>query len=169
MNMVREGQHSVLSQVKQSNQMLDKHMTQNICLLRSHSLCSHDSVCQQDGRISKEDKLKSRSSESLNIGLPALVNATANHKPSCHPASHMPPSCCVPPSSGVSSADCGSTANQSSCTGPHSTYLAQCSVSSDPLTCPIIAGCINTIDICKGSTGLGLSIVGGCNTLLVRN
>lgn len=33
MNMVREGQHSVLSQVKQSNQMLDKHMTQNICLL----------------------------------------------------------------------------------------------------------------------------------------
>jgi len=46
MNMVREGQHSVLSQVKQSNQMLDKHMTQNICLLRSHSLRSHDSVCR---------------------------------------------------------------------------------------------------------------------------
>ncbi|XP_056121024.1 multiple PDZ domain protein [Rhinichthys klamathensis goyatoka] len=130
MNMVREGQHSVLS---------------------------------QDGRISREDKLKSRSSESLNIGLPAPVNATSNHKPSCHPASHMPLSCCAPPSSGISSADCGSTANQSS---PSTSYLAQCSVSSDPLTCPIIAGCINTIDICKGSTGLGLSIVGGCNTLL---
>ncbi|KAK7166395.1 hypothetical protein R3I93_006231 [Phoxinus phoxinus] len=119
------------------------------------------SVSSQDGRISKEDKLKSRSSESLNIGLPAPVNATSNHKPSCHPASHMPPSCCVPPSSGISSA------NQGSRTGPHSTsYLAQCSVSSDPLTRPIIAGCINTMDICKGSTGLGLSIVGGCNTLL---
>ncbi|XP_048053628.1 multiple PDZ domain protein isoform X3 [Megalobrama amblycephala] len=137
-NMIREGQHSVLS---------------------------------QDGRISREDKLKSRSSESLNIGLPAPINATSNHKPCCHPASHLPPSRCTPPSSGISSADescrCGSTANQSSHTGPHSTsFLAQCSVSSDPLTCPIIPGCINTIDICKGTTGLGLSIVGGCNTLL---
>uniref|UniRef100_A0A673FGW4 PDZ domain-containing protein n=1 Tax=Sinocyclocheilus rhinocerous TaxID=307959 RepID=A0A673FGW4_9TELE len=117
------------------------------------------------------DKLKSRSSESLNIGLPAPINATSNHKPSCHPASHMSPSHCTPPSSGVSSADdrsrCGPTANQSSSTGPHSTsYLAQGSVSSDPLTSPIIAGCINTIDICKGTAGLGLSIVGGCNTVL---
>ncbi|XP_067297805.1 multiple PDZ domain protein [Pseudorasbora parva] len=137
-NMIREGQHSVLS---------------------------------QDGRISREDKLKSRSSEILNIGLPAPINATSNHKPSCHPASHMPPSCCTPPSSDISSADessrCGSTANQSSRTGPHSaSYFAQCSVSSNPLTCPIIPGCMNTIDICKGTTGLGLSIVGGCNTLL---
>ncbi|KAL1282459.1 hypothetical protein QQF64_001262, partial [Cirrhinus molitorella] len=125
----------------------------------------------QDGRISREDKLKSRSSENLNIGLPAPINATSNHKPSCHPASHMSPSYCTPPSSGISSADesihCSSTANQSSCTGPHSSsYLAQCSVSSDPLTCPIIPGCINAIDICKGTTGLGLSIVGGCNTVL---
>ncbi|XP_073699113.1 multiple PDZ domain protein [Garra rufa] len=126
----------------------------------------------QDGRISREDKLKSCSSENLNIGLPAPINATSNHKPSCHPASHMSPSYCTPPSSGISSADenihCGSTVDQSSCTtGPHSTsYLTQCSVGSDPLTCPIIPGCINTIDICKGTTGLGLSIVGGCNTVL---
>uniref|UniRef100_A0A8C2BH89 PDZ domain-containing protein n=1 Tax=Cyprinus carpio TaxID=7962 RepID=A0A8C2BH89_CYPCA len=114
---------------------------------------------------------ESRSSESLNIGLPAPINATSNHKPSCHPASHMSPSHCTPPSSGISSADesirCGSTANQSTCKGPHSTsYFTQCSVSSDPLTCPIIPGCINTIDICKGTAGLGLSIVGGCNTVL---
>uniref|UniRef100_A0A8C2BHF1 PDZ domain-containing protein n=1 Tax=Cyprinus carpio TaxID=7962 RepID=A0A8C2BHF1_CYPCA len=101
----------------------------------------------------------------LNIGLPAPVNATSNHKPSCHPASHMSPGHRTPPSSAVSSAD--PAANQSSRTGPHSTsYLAQCSVSSDPLTSPIIAGCINTIDICKGTAGLGLSIVGGCNTVL---
>ncbi|XP_042570856.1 multiple PDZ domain protein isoform X2 [Cyprinus carpio] len=131
-NMIREGQHSVLL---------------------------------QDGRISREDKLKSRSSESLNIGLPAPVNATSNHKPSCHPASHMSPGHRTPPSSAVSSAD--PAANQSSRSGPHSTsYLAQCSLSSDPLTSPIIAGCINTIDICKGTAGLGLSIVGGCNTVL---
>ncbi|XP_052400914.1 multiple PDZ domain protein-like [Carassius gibelio] len=125
----------------------------------------------QDGRVSTEDKLKSHSSESLNIGIPAPINATSNLKPSCHPASHMSPSHCTPASSGISSADesirCGSTANQSTCTGPHGiSYFTQCSVSSDPLTCPIIPGCINTIDICKGTTGLGLSIVGGCNTVL---
>ncbi|XP_052411425.1 multiple PDZ domain protein [Carassius gibelio] len=99
------------------------------------------SVLLQHGGISREDK--------LNIGLPA----TSNHKPSCHPASHMTPSHCTP-----SSAD--PAANQSS------SYLAQCSVTSDPLTSPIIAGCMNIIDICKGTAGLGLSIVGGCNTVL---
>ncbi|KTF93736.1 hypothetical protein cypCar_00042168 [Cyprinus carpio] len=39
---------------------------------------------------------------------------------------------------------------------------------SDPATCPIIPGCETTIEICKGRTGLGLSIVGGCDTLLVN-
>uniref|UniRef100_A0AAY4AM83 Multiple PDZ domain crumbs cell polarity complex component n=1 Tax=Denticeps clupeoides TaxID=299321 RepID=A0AAY4AM83_9TELE len=39
-------------------------------------------------------------------------------------------------------------------------------LASDPMTCPIIPGCETTIDICKGHTGLGLSIVGGCDTLL---
>ncbi|XP_048827057.1 multiple PDZ domain protein isoform X3 [Brienomyrus brachyistius] len=37
---------------------------------------------------------------------------------------------------------------------------------SDPVTCPIIPGCESTIEISKGHTGLGLSIVGGCDTLL---
>ncbi|KAM9094648.1 multiple PDZ domain protein isoform X18 [Sarcophilus harrisii] len=37
---------------------------------------------------------------------------------------------------------------------------------SDPATCPIIPGCETTIDISKGRTGLGLSIVGGADTLL---
>ncbi|XP_063075915.1 multiple PDZ domain protein [Engraulis encrasicolus] len=41
-----------------------------------------------------------------------------------------------------------------------------CSLSSDPLNCPIIPGCVTTVDLCKGHTGLGLSIVGGCNTAL---
>uniref|UniRef100_A0AAY5EAV0 PDZ domain-containing protein n=1 Tax=Electrophorus electricus TaxID=8005 RepID=A0AAY5EAV0_ELEEL len=39
-------------------------------------------------------------------------------------------------------------------------------LSSDPATCPIIPGCETTIDISKGRTGLGLSIVGGSDTLL---
>lgn len=37
---------------------------------------------------------------------------------------------------------------------------------SDPATCPIIPGCETTIEISKGQTGLGLSIVGGSDTLL---
>ncbi|XP_075682901.1 multiple PDZ domain protein isoform X2 [Rhinoderma darwinii] len=36
----------------------------------------------------------------------------------------------------------------------------------DPTTCPIIPGCETTIEISKGRTGLGLSIVGGADTLL---
>uniref|UniRef100_A0A8V0YX16 Multiple PDZ domain protein n=1 Tax=Gallus gallus TaxID=9031 RepID=A0A8V0YX16_CHICK len=39
-------------------------------------------------------------------------------------------------------------------------------LASDPATCPIIPGCETTIDISKGQTGLGLSIVGGADTLL---
>ncbi|NWS72944.1 MPDZ protein, partial [Crotophaga sulcirostris] len=39
-------------------------------------------------------------------------------------------------------------------------------LASDPSTCPIIPGCETTIDISKGRTGLGLSIVGGTDTLL---
>lgn len=39
--------------------------------------------------------------------------------------------------------------------------------SSDPKTCPIIPGNETSIEIEKGRTGLGLSIVGGSDTLLV--
>ncbi|XP_039469426.1 multiple PDZ domain protein [Oreochromis aureus] len=37
---------------------------------------------------------------------------------------------------------------------------------SDPVSCPIVAGKETTIEIYKGNVGLGLSIVGGCDTLL---
>ncbi|KAJ8262304.1 hypothetical protein GJAV_G00164950 [Gymnothorax javanicus] len=40
------------------------------------------------------------------------------------------------------------------------------SLTSDPVSCPIIPGCETTIEISKGRTGLGLSIVGGSDTLL---
>lgn len=39
---------------------------------------------------------------------------------------------------------------------------------SDPLNCPVVAGKETAIEILKGNLGLGLSIVGGCDTLLVR-
>ncbi|XP_051939382.1 multiple PDZ domain protein isoform X2 [Hippocampus zosterae] len=37
---------------------------------------------------------------------------------------------------------------------------------SDPLNCPVVAGKETAIEIFKGNLGLGLSIVGGCDTLL---
>ncbi|XP_053715375.1 multiple PDZ domain protein isoform X2 [Synchiropus splendidus] len=51
-------------------------------------------------------------------------------------------------------------------TTSHSRPSSPSTLTSDPATCPIILGCETTIDISKGSTGLGLSIVGGCDTLL---
>ncbi|KAM3864766.1 multiple PDZ domain protein [Diretmus argenteus] len=47
-----------------------------------------------------------------------------------------------------------------------SDWLGLDSATPDPLSCPIVAGSENAIEICKGNTGLGLSIVGGCDTLL---
>ncbi|XP_062864546.1 multiple PDZ domain protein [Trichomycterus rosablanca] len=53
-----------------------------------------------------------------------------------------------------------------SCSGlPRSSCCPSCSSRPDPRTCPVIHGCVNTIDICKGPSSLGLTIVGGCNTL----
>lgn len=57
--------------------------------------------------------------------------------------------------------DCGPSPGQSRSSTPST-------LTSDPATCPIIPGCETTIHISKGRTGLGLSIVGGCDTLLVR-
>uniref|UniRef100_A0A8C7WP68 PDZ domain-containing protein n=1 Tax=Oryzias sinensis TaxID=183150 RepID=A0A8C7WP68_9TELE len=49
----------------------------------------------------------------------------------------------------------------------HSNLLTCSSPSScDPESCPVVAGRETTIEIHKGNVGLGLSIVGGCDTLL---
>ncbi|ROL42239.1 Multiple PDZ domain protein [Anabarilius grahami] len=59
----------------------------------------------------------------------------------------------------VTSSEIEPIRNSSRCSTPGT-------LASDPATCPIIPGCETTIEICKGRTGLGLSIVGGCDTLL---
>ncbi|KAL4640297.1 multiple PDZ domain protein-like [Arapaima gigas] len=51
--------------------------------------------------------------------------------------------------------DCGSSGQ-----------LTPTTLSRDPSTCPIIPGCVTTIKISKGHKGLGISIVGGRDTLL---
>ncbi|XP_031727827.1 multiple PDZ domain protein isoform X2 [Anarrhichthys ocellatus] len=47
-----------------------------------------------------------------------------------------------------------------------SDWLGSAPTTSDPLLCPVVAGGETTIEFCKGNVGLGLSIVGGCDTLL---
>ncbi|XP_035808484.2 multiple PDZ domain protein isoform X2 [Amphiprion ocellaris] len=47
-----------------------------------------------------------------------------------------------------------------------SEWLGTAPTTSDPMSCPVTAGRETTIEICKGNVGLGLSIVGGCDTLL---
>uniref|UniRef100_A0A8C8M6K6 Multiple PDZ domain crumbs cell polarity complex component n=1 Tax=Oncorhynchus tshawytscha TaxID=74940 RepID=A0A8C8M6K6_ONCTS len=60
----------------------------------------------------------------------------------------------------------GPTKGAGFCSSPARSSTPGTLASSDPVTCPIIPGCETTIDISKGRTGLGLSIVGGCDTLL---
>ncbi|XP_067355389.1 multiple PDZ domain protein [Channa argus] len=47
-----------------------------------------------------------------------------------------------------------------------SDWLGSAPTATDPVSCPIMAGKENSIEICKGNIGLGLSIIGGCDTLL---
>ncbi|KAI5088041.1 multiple PDZ domain protein isoform X2 [Silurus meridionalis] len=111
---------------------------------------------------------------------PAISNAFSNHNPLHNPTpsfSQITPSSHVPPSAHNTAigythsfhhkqSNCSSLINPSASGVQSPFYCSACSVRSDPLTCPIIPGCINIIDICKGHSSLGLTIVGGCNTLL---
>ncbi|NXR45700.1 MPDZ protein, partial [Hippolais icterina] len=83
---------------------------------------------------------------------------TAPAPPSTVPAEkkNMPPPAAVPTSSSPEPEAVKNTSRSST----------PAMLTSDPATCPIIPGCETTIDISKGRTGLGLSIVGGADTLL---
>uniref|UniRef100_A0A4W6G8F5 PDZ domain-containing protein n=1 Tax=Lates calcarifer TaxID=8187 RepID=A0A4W6G8F5_LATCA len=79
-----------------------------------------------------------------------------------YPCSISPPSSLTLP---VSSSSPSLNAVQTSPTG-QSDWLGSMPTTSDPLSCPVMPGRETTIEICKGNVGLGLSIVGGCDTLL---
>uniref|UniRef100_A0A8C6UAG4 PDZ domain-containing protein n=1 Tax=Neogobius melanostomus TaxID=47308 RepID=A0A8C6UAG4_9GOBI len=67
-------------------------------------------------------------------------------------------------SSSVSSSPIPNTAHTTTIT--HSDRLKSVPVSTEPQNCPIVPGKETAIEIHKGNLGLGLSIVGGCDTLL---
>lgn len=102
-------------------------------------------------------KLSVSRSQSLLFFTPSLPKSL-----SC-PCSQSPTSSLTHP---VSSSSSFFTATQTSPTG-HNDWLGSSPLTSDPKSCPVVAGRETTIEIVKGSVGLGLSIIGGCDTLLV--
>ncbi|NXK34042.1 MPDZ protein, partial [Piprites chloris] len=101
----------------------------------------------------------SKSTVRLTINSVEMDNLTAAPLPSSTaPAEkrNMQPSATVPASSSPEPEAVKNTSRSST----------PAMLASDPATCPIIPGCETTIDISKGRTGLGLSIVGGADTLL---
>ncbi|XP_062281697.1 multiple PDZ domain protein [Scomber scombrus] len=96
-------------------------------------------------------------SSSSSLTLPASIPNPCSTSPA--------PSPTLPVSSFSSSSSPSLTTMQTCPTG-RSDWLEYTSASSDPLSCPVVAGRETSIEICKGNLGLGLSIVGGCDTLL---
>ncbi|KAK3507448.1 hypothetical protein QTP70_020646, partial [Hemibagrus guttatus] len=139
----------------------------------------HDATVIQEESM-RSDKTKPCPAKSQSNNPPVSFIASSNHNPLPDPApsfSHISPTSHVPPTSHNTAASHTHTTHhkqpyRSSMNSPSapgvrsSSYCSECSVRSDPLTCPIIPGCINIIDICKGHSSLGLTIVGGCNTVL---
>ncbi|XP_034543586.1 multiple PDZ domain protein [Notolabrus celidotus] len=105
--------------------------------------------------ISRSKSLSSSSSTST-LPLPSSLS---------NPHSLSPVSSLTLPVSSSSSTSSPLTNMQTSQTGQsHSEGAA--SSTTDPMSCPVGAGRETTIEICKGNVGLGLSIVGGYDTLL---
>ncbi|XP_053336178.1 multiple PDZ domain protein [Clarias gariepinus] len=136
---------------------------------------------KHDATVTQEEKMRLDKQKPCPYKNPPVsINASSNHEPLHDPTpsfSHITPTSHVPPTSHTTAAShahiihhkqsyYSSIINPSASGVQTSSYCSACSVRSDPLTCPIIPGCLNIIDICKGRSGLGLTIVGGCNTLL---
>ncbi|XP_040002087.1 multiple PDZ domain protein isoform X2 [Xiphias gladius] len=110
--------------------------------------------------------LKHRVTVKLSISRPKSLSSSFTLPPPTslsYPSSVSPASSLTLPISSSSSSSLN--ALQTSPTG-RSDWLGSAPTTSDPLSCPVIAGREATIEICKGNVGLGLSIVGGCDTLL---
>ncbi|XP_070973449.1 multiple PDZ domain protein-like [Oncorhynchus clarkii lewisi] len=96
--------------------------------------------------------------DSSSSSLHPFISLSSFLHPSIHVSSSHPP---IPPHSSV-----GTARNASSSSSGRSDWTTGSTLTPDLLSCPIIPGVDSTIEICKGHLGLGLSIVGGCDTLL---
>ncbi|XP_070770237.1 multiple PDZ domain protein [Enoplosus armatus] len=151
-------------------------------------------ILPQDGRIKVGDRIVAVGDEpvaglsvdkvsSLILKHQVTVKLSISRSKSLSSSSSLPPPtalsypCSLSPASSLtlpvssssssSSSSCSSSVNtvQTSPTG-RSDWLGSAPTTSEPLSCPVMAGKETTIEICKGNVGLGLSIVGGYDTLL---
>ncbi|KAK7930027.1 hypothetical protein WMY93_006422 [Mugilogobius chulae] len=116
------------------------------------------------GPVSSVDKVSSRI---CNHGATVKLSGSHSKSPSVPPPTSMSCSTSISPHSSLSN-------SASSSQVPNTTHSAtkmhydrlNSYVSADPQNCPIVPGKETAIEIHKGNLGLGLSIVGGCDTLL---
>ncbi|XP_066510368.1 multiple PDZ domain protein [Hoplias malabaricus] len=141
--MFKEGKHDVLNQAKRTI-LENKHSVYSCERTSINHLGPFNSFSSHKHFSDPSHTGRSASASPTPLGCFALP--TDNPTQSVH-CSHAP--CCS-----LSSHSVSEPPGSSCCSSP---------VNTDR---PIVAGFINTIDICKGHSGLGLSIVGGCNTLL---
>ncbi|CAJ1086302.1 multiple PDZ domain protein isoform X5 [Xyrichtys novacula] len=116
------------------------------------------SICEMEGPTSKEDCMKP-GDKLLSVNGESVLGYSVDKPTSQDSVAASLPSMPSATTSALSQPEAETATSLSRSSTPST-------LTCDPATCPIIPGCETTIDICKGRTGLGLSIVGGCDTLL---
>ncbi|XP_031642192.1 inaD-like protein isoform X6 [Oncorhynchus kisutch] len=140
---ISKGQSSVVSSGSTATELISREVT--LKSLREGETASKKLKASEKG---------AESSESMPVpDAKALLEQTANLSKVSQSSSKVPM---------VSAVDGGLVSPPAaSCTGPDFEYC-----SKDPATCPIVPGQEIVIEIAKGRSGLGLSIVGGKDTQL---
>ncbi|XP_036971893.1 multiple PDZ domain protein isoform X2 [Acanthopagrus latus] len=114
--------------------------------------------------------LKHRVTVKLSISRPkSLSSSSCLPLPTSlsHPSSlSLASSSTLPAASSSSSSSPSSINTVQACPKERSDWLGSAPTTSDLVSCPVVAGRESTIEICKENLGLGLSIVGGFDTLL---
>ncbi|XP_034532121.1 multiple PDZ domain protein isoform X5 [Notolabrus celidotus] len=116
------------------------------------------SLCEVEGHTSKDDCMQP-GDKLLSVNGESVLGYTVEKSTCLDSAEASLPSMPSATTSTLSQPEAEAATSLSRSSTPST-------LTCDPATCPIIPGCETTIDISKGRTGLGLSIVGGCDTLL---
>uniref|UniRef100_A0A1A8FRV2 Multiple PDZ domain protein n=1 Tax=Nothobranchius korthausae TaxID=1143690 RepID=A0A1A8FRV2_9TELE len=149
------------------------------------SITQH-STASKDGRIKVGDRIVAVGDEdvtglsvekvsSLIVKHRVTVKLSVSHSKRLSASSPLPPSSPLPSSLSTESSEVlqvtpvGSSSLDTTQASP--VERSDClrlplTTPPDPRRCPVLPGSETTIEICKESLGLGLSIVGGCDTLL---
>ncbi|KAM3623165.1 uncharacterized protein V6R79_007867 [Siganus canaliculatus] len=147
----------------------------------------HHGTASKDGRIKVGDRIVAVGDESVEgLSVDKVSSLILKHritvKLSITRSKSLPPSSSIPlptslaytrspsPTStqtpSVSSSLSLNTTQIPPCSSGQPDYVPSAPTTSDPLNCQVVAGKETTVEIHKGNLGLGLSIVGGNDTLL---